>query len=253
MINDEDARVVIKQSILNGSDQPGVLQRVAIVYIGGREYRVSAPPEAKGNALDWVPHFAVTQDAELGSEVDIGGDLGHLIQEAVKHELEEYRRSAVRIEGIHPDRLHSNAQICLNGHVQHCDGSPFDSEEHCTRCGAACIDECPHCKEPIRGDKLYRPLGYSLPQFCHRCGGAYPWMQERLKTAQDLLDHDDKLTPEDRESLWDDLKYVTSDPKAPLVPAKRKLIGIRLEKAKPYVREFVLDLIAKTIAEVSKG
>jgi hypothetical protein len=44
-----------------------------------------------------------------------------------------------------------------------------------------------------------------------------------------------------------------SDPKADLVPAKRKLIDIKLGKATGYVRETILDLIAKTIAEISKG
>jgi hypothetical protein len=50
-----------------------------------------------------------------------------------------------------------------------------------------------------------------------------------------------------------DLHFIMSDPRADLVPAKRKLIEIRLGKATKYVREFVLDLTAKTIAEVMKS
>jgi len=43
-MRDEPATsVVIKQSILPGSPQPEFLQRVALVYINGEEYRVSAP------------------------------------------------------------------------------------------------------------------------------------------------------------------------------------------------------------------
>ena len=32
------------------------------------------------------------------------------------------------------------------------------------------------------------------PSFCHSCGTPYPWMDDKLRTAKDLLFHDDKLT-----------------------------------------------------------
>lgn len=249
-----ETKVVLKQTVLHGSNQPEVLQRVATVYIDGREYRVSAPPEAKGEALDWVPHFSVRQLVDINSEVEIRDAFGVLAQKVVKEELEKQKRHAIRAEGMHPDGLHCNAQICVTGHVHHCDGMPFDSRVHCTQCGAPCIDECPRCGEPIRGVLMYRPAtDYSRPQFCHGCGRPYPWMEDRLKTARELLDHDDKLSLDDRKALWDLLQYVMSDPKADLVPAKKKLIDIRLGKATAYVREAILDLIAKTTAEVLKG
>ena len=78
-------------------------------------------------------------------------------------------------------------------------------------------------------------------------------MEDRLTTARELLRHDDHLTQEDREDLWNDLQYVMSDPKSDLAPAKKKLLGIKLGKASQYVREAILDLIAKTTAEYLKG
>ena len=78
-------------------------------------------------------------------------------------------------------------------------------------------------------------------------------MEERLRTAHELLRHDDQLTLEERNELWDLLQYVMSDPKADLVPAKKKLIEIKLGKATGYVREAVLDLIAKIATEYTKG
>ena len=80
----------------------------------------------------------------------------------------------------------------------------------------------------------------------------YPWMRERLDTALDLLRHDDELTEDDRNSLWSDLQLVMSDPNADLVPAKRKLIEIKLKKASRYAREIILDVIAKIVAERMK-
>ncbi len=93
---------------------------------------------------------------------------------------------------------------------------------------------------------------YSPPQFCHQCGHAYPWMEERLRTVRELLNQDKKLSADDRDSLLEDLQYVMSDPKAELVPAKKKLIEFKLEHAPNFVRELILDLAAKVIAESAK-
>jgi hypothetical protein len=78
-------------------------------------------------------------------------------------------------------------------------------------------------------------------------------MEDRLKTARDLLYHDGKLSIDERNELWPDLEYVMSDPKADLAPAKKKLIEIKLGKATEYVKDALLDLMAKTIKEVLTG
>ena len=78
-------------------------------------------------------------------------------------------------------------------------------------------------------------------------------MAERLNTARELLWYDDKLSLEERESLWGLLQYVMSDPKSDLVPAKRKLIDIKLEPALAATREFIENIIAKSIAETLKS
>ena len=78
-------------------------------------------------------------------------------------------------------------------------------------------------------------------------------MAERLNTARELLWNDDKLSLEERESLWGLLQYVMSDPKSDLVPAKRKLIDIKLEPALAATREFIENIIAKSIAETLKS
>jgi hypothetical protein len=78
-------------------------------------------------------------------------------------------------------------------------------------------------------------------------------MEDRLQTAKELLYNDDKLSQTEREKLWDLLRYVMSDPKSDLVPAKKKLIDINLSKATAPIREAVLDLLAKYFAEMSKS
>jgi hypothetical protein len=250
-----DEKVVIKQVFLNGSVDPHFLQRVAVVYIEGKEYRVSAPPEAKGDALDWAKHWAVRESVTdfFEGESESEGAIKIRVKKLVEEELKKHKALEPGKSGKHPDGKHYAAQICMTGHVLHCDGNTFNSEEYCKACGSPCIDACPNCKESIRGKLLYRSVDYQRPSFCHACGLAYPWLAERLRTARELLYHDDQLTEDDRQSLWPDLHYVMSNPKADLVPAKRKLIDIKLSKATQWVREAVLDLTAKTIAEISKG
>ena len=255
MYGDLNIKVVVKQTVLRGSNEETVLQPVAAVYIDGKEYRVSAPPEAAGDALDWAQHFAVRHYDDFdGGEVESRDDLSALALQAATDQLKSRKREATRTQGKHPDGLHCDAQLCLNGHVQQCDGTAFTPKAHCATCGAACIDACPHCNEPIRGVPLYRSAEeYSRPQYCRGCGAPYPWMENRLRTALDLLRHDDKLTQADRTDLYEDLKYVMADPKADLFPAKKRLIEIKLAKATPYVKDGILDLIAKIAAEIVKG
>lgn len=100
---------------------------------------------------------------------------------------------------------------------------------------------------------MYAPTtNYKLPYFCHKCGRPYPWMEDRLETAKELLNHDDKLSLEERERLWGLLQYVMTDPKSDLAPAKKKLFEIGIVKALPATREFFLDLMAKLGAEMLK-
>jgi hypothetical protein len=249
-----DEKVVIKQAVLKGSPDPNFLQRVALVYIKGEEYRVSAPPEGTGSALDWINHWSVRQLTEVNSETIIEGALRVLAIKLVQEELERQKSDEPGKTGMHPDGEHCAAQICTSGHVHHCDGETFKAKEFCKECGASCIDACTYCKVPIRGTVIYRPATtYHRPLFCHACGRPYPWLEDRLRTARELLDHDDKLTEDDRQALWPDLQFVMSNPKADITPAKTKLVTIELGKAAEWVKDAVIDLMAKTAAEVIKG
>jgi hypothetical protein len=237
MASSPHTKVVLIQTVLLGSNMSSLLQEVATVHANDREFRVYAPPTAKGEALEWVPHFTIRRQGGYFSEEKEQDRHKELTLRAVKEALENQERDTSMADGTHPDGIHCSAQICRNGDIQRCNGMPFDSREHCTKCGASCIHECPGCREPIRGSLIYRDTrNYSVPQFCHGCGRPYPWMAESLDTARDSLWHDDQLTLEDREKLWNDLKYVMSNQKADLVPAKRKLIEIKLAKAGEVVR-----------------
>ena len=252
------AKVVIENAILRGSPQEQFLQRVATVYLdGGEEYRVLAPPKATGNALDWLKHLSVRQPSKesFGAENLVTDGRSGLIIEEVTAELERRKLDAdIWRSGTNPDGRYVAAQICLRGHVLNVSGMGFERGEHCPQCGEICIDTCQHCKVSIRGGEVYAsPTDYKLPYFCHSCGRPYPWMEDRLQTARELLWHDDKLSLEDREKLWGLLQYVMSDPKSDMVPAKKKLFEIGIAKALPATREFMLDFVARYAAELSQS
>jgi hypothetical protein len=250
-------KVVIENAVLRGSDHDDLLQKVAKVYVHGEEIRILAPPKATGSALEWSDHWSVREpNKESFGVEDVLPNTDFrrsLAIQAVKEELQKLIRDANRPMGMNPDGLYYDAQICLNGHVQSAGGFPFKQGEHCNKCGADCIDECLKCKTPIRGMVANTNwIGYDAPSFCHACGHPYPWMEDRLQTAKELLYHDDKLSLEEREKLWGLLQYVMTDPKSDMAPAKKKLFEIGVAKALPATREFFLDLMAKLGAEMLK-
>ena len=77
-------------------------------------------------------------------------------------------------------------------------------------------------------------------------------MEDRLRTARELVYHDSELSIDDKNHLWGLLQDVTSDPKSDLVPAKKKLIEFDIAKALPVTRDLVLDFLAKFTAEMIK-
>ncbi len=246
--------VVIENAVLRGSPHDQFWQKVATVYLdGGEEFNVVAPSKATGDALEWPKQFQVRSPTAQGYSPVTDGRSQSIIQH-VEAELQKKKLdSEIWRSGTNPDGRYVAAQICLRGHVLNVNGMDFERGEHCPRCGEASIDTCRHCGAAIRGGEIYQsPTGYRLPNFCHRCGRPYPWMADRMSTARELLEHDDKLSFEDREKLWGLLQYVMSDPKADLAPAKKKLFEIGIAKALPATREFFLDLIAKFGAEMVK-
>lgn len=247
-------KIQIANPVLHGQSQDWILQRVASAYSDGKGYNVYAPARAKGDALEWVEQFLVHQLSESGQgEIKVDDRTYKLIVEQVKEQLERHKLSSDIWTWDNDTARFYSGQICLKGHVQSSDGkNPVAKGEHCQQCGSAIIVSCSHCEAPIRGQDLYLTAEYMRPSFCYKCARPYPWMEDRLQTARELLYHDDKLMEEDREKLWGLLKDVMSNPKDDLVPAKRRLIDINLGKAGQVTREIVTDLIAKTIAEMFK-
>ena len=246
-------KVTLQDRALSPIEQDWIWQRVATVYVPNRrdEYRVYAPAKASGDALEWVDHFGVRKLSGNRGEYDVTYGCRDMVIKAVKAELERTERIETRPLG---DGVHYVAHICLQGHVLSAGRLAFPSGEHCSRCGSAIMQACQDCGTPIPGIHTHAAIHtYRRPDFCHKCGSPYPWMKETMDTARELLYHDEKLSIDEKNKLWGQLKYVMSDPKSTLVPAKRKLIEFDLAKAASVTREFVLDAIARIAVEAAKG
>jgi hypothetical protein len=244
----EEPKVIIEQRLLRDSGDNGGAQRIALVYIGTLEHRVYAPPRAMGDPVQWMSQLVVHVPSGYGELSVREPDRSYII-DAMFRELERSKGDAARAEA---EALYCNAQICIQGDVQSCDGTPFDPSGHCTKCGSKCIHQCLSCKLPIRGRVKYSAVKYDCPSFCHGCGKAYPWMDDKLRTAKDLLLHAEELSYEERTELSGLLQYVMSNPKADLAPAKSKLISIKIQKVAGPIKDLVTDLLAKYAAEMSK-
>lgn len=75
-------------------------------------------------------------------------------------------------------------QVCLNGHkiTDRYYRSPEHRQKFCEKCGEETITECQECGTEIRGyyhvEGVISPSSTDVPEFCHECGAAYPWVTE---------------------------------------------------------------------------
>ena len=113
-------RVVIEPAFLQQSTEDSLLQPVATVYIEGEEeeYRVLAPPRAKGDPLDWVDQFRVRQASAdtPGADVDVDPLLNALIKMAVKEELKNRKHPAMVVPPVvsgNPASMHYHVLLTV--------------------------------------------------------------------------------------------------------------------------------------------
>src|SRR5438552_3351896 len=76
---------------------------------------------------------------------------------------------------------HDVMQVCCNGHVitTLLHSQPGRALSHCDRCGAATLDRCRTCGQPLQGSVSVPGLSTigqpPPPPYCSACGAAFPW------------------------------------------------------------------------------
>ena len=127
------------------------------------------------------------------------------------------------------------ALICLNRHVvNHSSNTyPLKNARFCKDCGAECINKCRYCSEYIRGryhmKGVVMPSTYSAPSYCDNCGKPYPWLEEKLKVLDEMIDLMNELDELEKKDLKQSTIDITTDnPRTSLASLKIKRFGLKI-------------------------
>ena len=152
------------------------------------------------------------------------------------------------------DSWYDTAQICTNGHVitTQLIFNPDHSMRYCDRCGASTITNCQNCNANIRGFYHTRTSGSEIskrPSFCHECGRPYPWIEAKLKAAQELSDELDNLSPEERNLLKRSLDDIVRETPQTTVAVTRfkKLVAKAGPVAADGFRKILVDVLSEAV------
>lgn len=138
------------------------------------------------------------------------------------------------------------ASICKNGHVV----SKYNanSQRHCSKCGAEVVSLCSHCNQPIRGlfvsDIVIvgnRP--YTRPDYCYNCGKPYPWTESALQSTALLLQEEEELSEQLKESLVESLPDIITE-----TPATN-LAVVRVKKCFASAGKFTVDAVRQFVID----
>ena len=149
------------------------------------------------------------------------------------------------------------AQVCPNGHVATtaADQHPELREAFCSQCGEATITQCPKCSASIRGGYYVEGVfgfggDYQPPAFCHNCGNAFPWTEQKIASAVELVEVDAELPAEELEQFRADLAELTKDsPKTQVASLRFKKV---MTKVGASVASGVRDIVVDVLSEAAK-
>lgn len=149
------------------------------------------------------------------------------------------------------DGYYENATICINGHTISEIKAKYD--DYCFRCGKETISSCTNCSVPIRGLYVLPDVfgfGYTKPSYCFKCGIAFPWTQQLLNNAIELVALDEELSENDKEIIKNALPDLFIEtPTTPVATAKFKKF---IPKASSFVQDGLRTLLIDVVSETAK-
>lgn len=153
------------------------------------------------------------------------------------------------------------AQICLNGHVVNdsCREHPQHNQNYCDKCGEPTIFKCQNCQTDIRG--YYHVPGIVgggvelAPNFCHKCGKPYPWIDRKIQAIREMADELDELTGEEKEKLKNSLDDIVAEtPKTEVASLRFKKILKKLRKdSYESIRSILVDIASEAVKKSPFG
>lgn len=140
--------------------------------------------------------------------------------------------------------------FCKRGHLTSLDS--LDETPYCEQCGAENISKCTNCESPIRGSKISYQyyFGYSEPSYCYNCSKPYPWTQEVIENAIELISLDDQIDENSKtiiKNTFPDL--IVETPSTPVATAKFKKFS---SGATNYIKDGLRDLLIDVVSDTAK-
>jgi hypothetical protein len=149
---------------------------------------------------------------------------------------------------------YDTAQVCLNGHVitRFAESDPEIKKKFCDKCGASTLLACPKCSNKIQGFHYGSMPDLSRtgpPAFCHECGTAYPWTEQRIAAANQLADENASFSNEEHAQFQTSLNdLVRNTPSAPLAVSRFKRLMAKSGYAfSNGVRDILVDVLSEAV------
>jgi hypothetical protein len=150
---------------------------------------------------------------------------------------------------------YDTALVCLNGHTindSFHDYPQFNSK-FCKKCGAAGITNCPKCNAFLRGHLRGVLSVHEEPPapYCYNCGLPYPWTEEALKAANDLIDLSHLADSEKADYKQAILDTTKDTPRARVAVEKLKRYSAKVGKPiADGVKEIITNIAAEAIKKI---
>jgi len=83
-----------------------------------------------------------------------------------------------------------------------------------------------------------------IPSYCTSCGDAFPWTSAAIEAAQELIDLEDKFSPEEKDLLKQDIIDLTKD------SPKQKVACVRVKKLAQKAGKVFMDTMHDVVVGV---
>lgn len=110
------------------------------------------------------------------------------------------------------------------------------------------LSKCPNCNSTIRewhynGITVLGSVNYDRPNYCKFCGKAYPWTESALESTALLIQEEEELSEQSKESLIESLPdVITETPKTNLAIIRvKKCLASAGKFTADAVRQFAID------------
>lgn len=152
---------------------------------------------------------------------------------------------------------YDTAQICENDHVitSMARANPQYTRKFCSTCGEKTITSCQDstCNAPIKGyythPNVVSFLSYQKPNFCDNCGTPYPWTFRANKAASELIDLEDNIASEEKESFKNSIADLTKDSANSTVAVMkyRKFISKAGKEFAGAMKDILVDVVSESV------